>query len=991
MPNQQTYFITFSSPEYKNLGEFLADPNSPVNIYVNNADDFLKIIGDDKLTNRKRIESFYKTPDDRIYIGADAIKLPVKLGTVLYLEYSKVNAPSFITEGIEVVSNDEVAFKAQKLAELESDRGYVALSKPIAGKVQNGSLQQMYPELTVWIWCRSLSSKLSEDELEGELFDLTPFIINCSTNMGKNGGNFQITLPPLLCELDNADRWVLKKQNLNEYNDGTGYLSEASLYSGEKNDVLQRNQFLFSKIIRSNDLVFIRFETLQIEREQRYRDAYNYFINKTQLAGRIYDMIGLVDAVPETITPANNDVTVNINGRDLSKLFIEDGTYFYALENSQGILKVAGDTRLKNSLIARNFSDGGLKFLGLYFFTSIEYILKFMINQLANIKIVPDDLFISYGAARNFKFNEIVDNSVNRTTNNTDAIPNNNYKPQFKKELASGIWQIVKLVIDKGVIERRLADSSFSTANGSLLNFVHSACQQPFVEFYMDTYKDMYHLIVRKPPFDQKALLSLIEGKVNTETGEQVAPVIIDIEAEDVLKEMLMMDDSQVYSWYHVFPKNAQLNSRADYSTSILPAIFFEEYAQVWGSKPYQQANTYIPYVALANKNDNSFDIMMKQAFYDMKYVIETTQYLPFSRKGTLVLNRDRRLKVGNVLRYKPTGEIFFIEAVRHNVSISEQNIDATTTVQVTRGLVEQLIYGVHYVNKDGVSKYVSYFNIIDTTLDLNEKEINVPRTVSKKTGTRQVEKTIPTLLKKPLPSGGINLNNPSIPGVLNNPDMVADDNMVQGVKYLEKYNSYPENKQVFINFINGITGMGYTVVLLPEATNRSYSEQAALKKQNALNASPGHSKHEHGSAIDITILNNKNYKVYSKHTSEADWLSTGVPQYAKSLGLVWGGNNDGTFGTKGSGSYYIDRVHFEIPTAKTEYVNEDVYENVTEYVKQKTLDYDGVFSKFKVNKFSFNFFLKNLQFSTEYREVNNRTIYNPDGSLPDVIVKSKR
>jgi hypothetical protein len=87
MPNQQTYFITFSSPEYKNLGEFLDDPNSPVNIYVNNADDFLKIIGDDGLTNRKRIESFYKTPDDKIYIGADAIKLPVKLGTVLYLEY----------------------------------------------------------------------------------------------------------------------------------------------------------------------------------------------------------------------------------------------------------------------------------------------------------------------------------------------------------------------------------------------------------------------------------------------------------------------------------------------------------------------------------------------------------------------------------------------------------------------------------------------------------------------------------------------------------------------------------------------------------------------------------------------------------------------------------------------------------------------------------------------------------------------------------------
>src|SRR6185437_15394751 len=128
------------------------------------------------------------------------------------------------------------------------------------------------------------------------------------------------------------------------------------------------------------------------------------------------------------------------------------------------ILNIAGGTRVKNSVIERIFSDGGLLFLQLYMFNSIQYIIQFIIQQLSNIKVVPNDLFVSYGDRRNTKYN-VLDKRINGGTPG-----NKNYKPQVKKELASGIFQIIKLVIDDSVKGRVLCDSSLSTAQGSLMN-----------------------------------------------------------------------------------------------------------------------------------------------------------------------------------------------------------------------------------------------------------------------------------------------------------------------------------------------------------------------------------------------------------------------------------------------------------------------------------------------------------------------------------------
>ena len=988
MPNpQELYKITHSSPELDTVGDFLFDKNCPAHSYWEKPDDFLNIIGIDDLTNRERIEATYKTSEEKIYIGVSANKLLLKVGTILFIDYAEINSLSFVTEGIEVVSTNEPAFKAAALAKLEADEGYVQINSLKNSEKLTGLSKEIVPELTIWIWCRSLSPKTDEgDELSGQFFDLTPFVQKCSTNMGKNGGNFQITLPPLVCELDSERKWVVKKGSIDQYQNsvgtsiqGAGYVAQSSLFHAETvqdGAELVRNQFLFHNIISPNDLVLIRFETLDMEKDQRYQDSKEFYISKDNIADRIYDMIGLVDSNTQSINPETNDVTIQIQGRDLSKLFIEDGTYFYALENSQGLLKFAGQSEGKNTQINRIFGDGALNFISLYMFSSIEVVMKFIIQQLANIKIVPNGLFSSYVGRLNYTFNKPY-----KKPEPTDNQPDFGFKNE--RRLANGIWRIVKLVIDESVSQRRIQDSSFSTANGSLLNFIRKLVAEPLAEFYMDTYGDMYHLIIRKPPTDQKAMVSLIEGKVNTDEGvPDTPPAIVTVKQEDVLNESLSFDDTQVYSWYHFFPQNNFFGDANSYSLSYLGALFFEEYAQLYGSKPFQQSHPYMPFVPL-NNSDKGLGLYEKQAIEDLKYVVESSQYLPFSRKGTLTLNPDRRLKIGNLLRYESTGEIFMIDGVNQTFQITENSIQRVTTVNVSRGLVEQLIYGVTLQNNNDVPQFVSYFNIINTDLVFNYKE-----TTEKITKKRKLKSAIATPNTGQIaPTSTIN----TVASNLSGNGIIETGNT--GMYNLERYNKYPENKKLFVKFINGINKLGCNVHLSPLQTNRSYAEQAMLKIQNDNNAKPGHSKHERGAAMDINIVNRITGVWHRKNSSKAAWIATGVPALANSLGMDWAG---------GSGSFggYVDRVHFQIRNSRESKKAEldsvsnsvDQFEEYTEEVKSKGIDRDAVFSNFKVNKFVFNFFLKRLQFDPAYRRVTNRSILSNSGAtLQNVILPSKR
>jgi hypothetical protein len=196
------------------------------------------------------------------------------------------------------------------------------------------------------------------------------------------------------------------------------------------------------------------------------------------------------------------------------------------------------------------------------------------------------------------------------------------------------------------------------------------------------------------------------------------------------------------------------------------------------------------------------------------------------------------------------------------------------------------------------------------------------------------------------------------------------------GIGLLEKYNKYPENKKLFIRFINGINKLGWNVDV--RSTNRSYAEQAAIHIENSNNAAPGHSTHESGGAIDINIINRNTGVRLKKLSPKEDWIASGVPGLARSMGLQWAGG-DGSFGK------YVDRVHFQIRNSReTEQAETQVeqFEEYTEDVKTKGLDRDAVFSNFKVNNFVFNFFQKGLQFDPEYRIVTSRIVQTNSGGL---------
>ena len=110
-----------------------------------------------------------------------------------------------------------------------------------------------------------------------------------------------------------------------------------------------------------------------------------------------------------------------------------------------------------------------------------------------------------------------------------------------------------------------------------------------------------------------------------------------------------------------------------------------------------------------------------------------------------------------------------------------------------------------------------------------------------------------------------------------------------------------PSARDIFEGFLNDIKHLGYTPVI--RDSTRTFEQQAYYKKQDPRNASPGHSSHEIGTAIDLDIY--KNGKVWSKKTSSAAWRNTGIPQLASQYKIRWGGNFKG----------YADNNHFDLLT----------------------------------------------------------------------------
>ena len=440
-----------------------------------------------------------------------------------------------------------------------------------------------------------------------------------------------------------------------------------------KNDAGGINRDWFSNYIQRNDLVFLRYERLVMEgiKDELTKTAE---VDLSRLKDCKWDMIGLVDTVSMSANFENTDYSVTVAGRDLGKLFIEDGSYFIPLkyvEGSKDRWFYGGNP--ETSWFKRNCINGNFDYCFMYEFQKIKNYLWFIIDQLSCIEIV-DSQALSSCALREKKLSIELSEKDSKEINNE----------------VNGIWKIIQAYVDPTLEDRRIVDRSLINPEGTLLDLIHKICQEPFVEVFGDTWGSGYELIVRQPPFTQTAIKKIIEGN----------KFLISIDSIDVLSMDLSYDD-RAYSWYRLMPQNGWTGNNLYSSLAWVPIIFFEEFTKRFGNSRCIINDIYISEESLKGyDSEGKLSNLSKKLLNDLLFVVETSAYLPFTRKGTITINGDRRIKVGTFVFLAVTGEIFYVKSVSNSISFTNGNIERTTTIEVERGMLRE------YIDK--------YFQLVD-------------------------------------------------------------------------------------------------------------------------------------------------------------------------------------------------------------------------------------------------------------------------------------
>ena len=259
---------------------------------------------------------------------------------------------------------------------------------------------------------------------------------------------------------------------------------------------------------------------------------------------------------------------------------------------------------------------------------------------------------------------------------------------KIEKKKAVGIWQIVKFVSDQYSLSQNINDASIAHSQGSLMNFIKNVVQEPWLEFFGDTVKDQYYFFARKQPFDYNGWTKL--------------PNLGVVTSADTLSDSLDWYDGDVYSWYQIIPKGSFLGQQ-NLIFAYIRAVFFKEYAEIYGSKPNIQVSNYLNFIKIKGRST-----MNEKAIEDLRYMVESNAYLPFTRKGTIKIKGTTKFKRGYKFLYHPTGEEFYIDSISDDYSTGEGGTEFTTVLQVSRGMkIENTKAPLKYNSK-------SYFNIID-------------------------------------------------------------------------------------------------------------------------------------------------------------------------------------------------------------------------------------------------------------------------------------
>ena len=160
----------------------------------------------------------------------------------------------------------------------------------------------------------------------------------------------------------------------------------------------------------------------------------DFKVNSNFLPGNIYDMIGLVDN--NSISTSQGNVEISISGRDLTKVFIDDGCYFFPSDFAPGgIFANQDEIRYTERL------DGKMINLVQTAVKSINYCMSFIFNSLSNIKICPTDLF-QYYTNKNVGYKAEI-----------DALKERGDKRGEIETLKGKIYNNIELFYDKSKVE----------------------------------------------------------------------------------------------------------------------------------------------------------------------------------------------------------------------------------------------------------------------------------------------------------------------------------------------------------------------------------------------------------------------------------------------------------------------------------------------------------------------------------------------------------
>lgn len=411
--------------EGKNISDFI-ERNYIVNVEpkdlleLNKDFIFEQMSNSDKKKEKEVNGKYPKTASDI------TLKTILPSPCILKVYSDKITAELAISQiNAQVDTNDFYAFANEKIQSILQDEGYII--------DDNTSKKEV--DCQVFGWFKS-SYWLSKNKnginvltpKETEFSDLSKYIVSLSTSVTDNGGSFTMKLPIISV---NTHQTIMENlKNLGEYS-GRKYhfkKNNSSFYSFNKDEyyskaeVNESNFNFFEWLISSNDLLFISFERLKMEKLRANPDfnSSDSFDIKTKISEGVFDMIALVDDVKVT-TNAQGEGYVEVSGRDLMKMLIEDGSFFFNSSVSSNstniflnedygkrgdfrdIVEVGGNVNPINRL--RTIS-GEIDVFANRLNMDIGFILKGVISQLTNIEVVPGNIFDSWGDDRT-KFIEL--------------------------------------------------------------------------------------------------------------------------------------------------------------------------------------------------------------------------------------------------------------------------------------------------------------------------------------------------------------------------------------------------------------------------------------------------------------------------------------------------------------------------------------------------------------------------------------------------------